>query len=352
MKLLIRYVFVSILLTSTPPISLAQQDNSVDSLTFDDAPLREALELPDWFNLSFLDLNDSLQEAIDDGKRGLIIYFGRKDCPYCKYQLEGNWGDPAIVKYTQKYFNVIAIDVRGDRTVTDFNGRTWSEKEYAARRKTNFTPSLLFFNSSGQLALKLPGYRPKYQFRASLEYVADAHYNRESFRQYLARAEAALGFGSEELNELDFSMMPPYNLDRTQPLPDNSKRKPLLVLFEHPRCHACDVLHGDTLNEPEVSEQLRALDIVQLNSYSETPVITPSGQKLTARQWADDMNLTFAPALIFFDANGKEIFRVESVIRLYRLNNVLRYVTGEEYNNFPTFQSWLHHYRNRKKGLE
>ncbi len=332
--------------------SLAQQDNTADLLMFDDAPLREELELPDWFNLSFLDLNDSLQEAIDDGKRGLIIYFGRKDCPYCKYQLEGNWGDPAIVKYTQKYFNVIAIDVRGDRTVTDFNGRTWSEKEYSARRKTNFTPSLLFFNSSGQLALKLPGYRPKYQFRASLEYVADAHYNRESFRQYLARAEAALGFGSESLNELDVRMPPPYNLDRTQPRPDQSKRKPLLVLFEHPRCHACDVLHGDTLDQPEVAEHLMSLDIVQLDSYSDTPVITPEGKKLTARQWADELNLTFAPALIFFDDKGREIFRVESVIRLYRLNNVLRYVTGEEYNNFPTFQSWLHHYRNSKKALE
>lgn len=352
MNLLIRYVLFGLFLTSLSPASLAQQDNVADSLMFDDAPLRDELELPDWFNLSFLDLNDSLQEAINDGKRGLIIYFGRKDCPYCKYQLEGNWGDPAIVKYTQQHFNVIAIDVRGDRTVTDFNGRTWSEKEYSSRRKTNFTPSLLFFNSSGQLALKLPGYRPKYQFRASLEYVADAHYNRESFRQYLSRAEAALGFGSEELNELDVAMLPPFDLNRTQPAADNLKRKPLLVLFEHPRCHACDVLHGDTLNQPEVTQHLQSLDIVQLNSYSNAPVITPSGEKLTASQWADQLNLTFAPALIFFDANGREIFRVESVIRLYRLNNVLRYVTGEEYNNFPTFQSWLHHYRNTKKGLQ
>ncbi len=361
MKLLIQYCLLSLLVLvsplqaspQSPQEDLQNQDFSdadkfTGNIQFDDLPLKEALELPDWFDLSFLDLNDSLQDAINDGKRGLIIYFGRKDCPYCKYQLEGNWGDPAIVKYTQQHFNVIAMDVRGDRTVTDFNGRQWTEKEYATRRKTNFTPSLLFFNTSGQLALKLPGYRPKYQFRASLEYVADSHYNKESFRDYLARAEAALSFGSEELNDIDFKLSPPYNLDRRHNF-SGVKRKPLLVLFEHPRCHACDVLHGDTLNQPEVLQQLESLDIVQLDTTSETRVITPDGQKTTARDWANQLNLTFAPALLFFDEHGQEVFRVESVIRLYRLNNVLRYVSGEEYNNFPTFQAWLYHYRSQKK---
>ncbi len=337
----------------TSPASYAQQGDSIaGELSFDDLPLKDDLDLPDWFNLSFLDLNDSLQEAIDDGKKGLIIYFGRKDCPYCKYQLEGNWGDPAIVKYTQEHFNVIAIDVRGDRTVTDFNGRTWNEKTYSTRRKTNFTPSLLFFNSNGQLALKLPGYRPKYQFRASLEYVADGHYQVETFRQYLSRAEAALGFGSEELNDIENKMKPPFILDRRMPVSKNEIRKPMLVLFEHPRCHACDVLHGDTLSQPEVIKQLDKLDIVQLDTYSQTPVITPSGVKTTAAKWAEDLKLTFAPALLFFDAQGNEVIRVESVIRLYRLNNVLRYVIGKEYENFPTFQAWLHHYRSQKKGKD
>lgn len=342
-----RNFFMSLLLT-VASLGVCAQAQDTNGLSFDDAPLREDLELPDWFKLSFLDLNDSLQEAIDDGKRGLIIYFGRKDCPYCKYQLEGNWGDPAIVRYTQKHFNVIAIDVRGDRTVTDFNGRSWTEKEYATRRKTNFTPSLLFFNTNGQLVLRLSGYRPKYQFRASLEYVADAHYNREPFRKYLSRAEAAMGFGSEELNDMEFRLDPPYNLDRTRPV--KTKRKPLLVLFEHPRCHACDILHGDTFSNPDVSKQLRSLDIVQLDASSNTRVITPGGKRTTARQWADDLNLTFAPALLFFDDQGKEVLRVESVIRLYRLNNVLRYINGEEYRNFPTFQAWLHYYRTQQKG--
>lgn len=346
MKLMIASIFivftiVGLLSTNSTVFSSSGPEQNRDPLTFDDAPLREALELPDWFKLSFLDLNDSLNEAIDEDKAGLIIYFGRKDCPYCKYLLEGNWGDPAIVKYTQQHFNVIAIDVRGDRTVTDFNGQQWTEKTYSAHRKTNFTPSLLFYNAKGQLALKLPGYRPKYQFRASLEYVADAHYKRESFRSYLSRAESALNFGSEELNEIDLVLTAPDKLNRSTKTLSRQGRKPLLVFFEHPRCHACDVLHGDTLNQQAVLEQLKNLDVVQLNTENETPLINPAGQRTSPRQWAEDLGLTFAPALLFFDEQGNEILRVESVVKLNRLNKVLGYITTEAYKDYPTLQSWL-----------
>jgi len=323
--------------------SIFTSAHSKDALKFDDAPLADALDLPEWFNLSFLDLNDSLEDAIKEGKQGIIIYFGRKDCPYCKALLEGNWGDPVIAKYTQEHFNVIAIDVRGARTVTDFNGRKWTEKTYSSRRRMNFTPTLLFYSTRGQLALKLPGFRPKYQFRAALEYVADSHYLRESYRNYLSRAESALSFGLEELNENDMFLQPPYDLS------SQVNNKPLLVSFEHTKCHACDVLHGDTLSEPEVIKQLHKLNVVQLNTKENTPVITPDGKKTTADQWAKDLNLTFAPSLLFFDTNGKEILRIESVVRFYRLNNVLKYISEKQYLKYPTFQNWLQDYRNSKK---
>jgi len=335
MNIFLRIQLFSLILCLVSSASYAVQNK--DALMFNDSPLSESLDVPDWFSLSFLDLNDSLEEARKDGKQGMIIYFGRKDCAYCKALLEGTWGDPSIRDYTQKHFNVISIDVRGARTVTDFNNRKWTEKTYASHRRMNFTPTLLFYTTNGQLALKLPGFRPKYQFRAALEYVADAHYLRESYRDYLSRAELALSYGLEELNENELFIQDSLDLTR------HNKSKPLLVLFEHPRCHACDVLHGDTLNQPEVIKQLRNLDIVQINTQKDTPVVTPTGNKTTAKQWAEDLNLTFAPSLIFFDSNGKEILRIESVVRFYRLNKVLHYINSKEYLKYPTFQNWLQH---------
>lgn len=335
MNLFLRIQFLALVLCFVSAASYATQ--SRDRLTFNDSPLEESLVVPEWFNLSFLDLNESLDEAQKDGKKGMIIYFGRKDCAYCKALLEGTWGDSAIRDYTQQHFNVISVDVRGARTLTDFNNRTWTEKAYAAHRRMNFTPTLLFYTTNGQLALKLPGFRPKYQFRAALEYVADAHYLRESYRNYLSRAELALSYGLEELNENELFIQDTLNLNR------QNKSKNLLVSFEHPRCHACDVLHGDTINQAEVIKQLRRLDIVQINTHEDTDIITPDGKKTTPRKWAEDLNLTFAPSLVFFDKNGKELLRIESVVRFYRLNKVLHYINEKAYLKYPTFQNWLQH---------
>ncbi len=323
-----------------PATGFAAQENP-DPLAFDDTPLREALELPDWFKLSFLDLQDSLNEALEAGKRGLIVYFGRPDCPYCKAQLEINWGQPDIFKYTQDHFDVIAIDVTGSRTVTDFDGRAYTEKEFSARMRTDFTPSLLFYEAKGRLALRLPGFRPPYQFRAALEYVADAHYFNEPFGDYLARAEEAFSYGREELNDHDAFLSRPFQLDRSR----KKGQRPLVVFFEHPVCHACDVLHAGPLSNPEVGVSLNMMDAYQINLASHEPVVTPSGKVTTTNDWARELKLSFAPTLVFFDENGKEIIRVDSVIRLYRLNNVLLYVLGKGYEKHPTFQVWKQHHR-------
>lgn len=304
-----------------------------DPLIFDDALIYGESYIPKWFKLSFLDLRLNLANALKEGKQGIILYFGRDNCAYCKSLLINNWGDPSIVKFTQKHFDVIAIDVSGQRTITDFQGKKWSEKEFSNHNKTNFTPTLLFYNSKKQIALKLPGYRPKYQFRAALEFVADAHYKHASFRQFLKKAEASFNFGSDKLNENDAFNPPPYHLNHT--------KKPVVVFFEHISCHACDVLHGNTLNNKNIMSQLKALHVVQLNSNLDTPVITPQGIKTTAKQWAENLDLTFAPSIIFFDTQGKEIIRVESIIHFHRLNKVLKFINSKDYMKYNNFQDWL-----------
>jgi thioredoxin-related protein len=335
-----RILCLFVLLLFVAPASHGQT-SATDPLQFDDTPLKDALELPGWFSLSFLDLQDSLDEALEAGKKGLIIYFGRKDCPYCKAQLEINWGKRDIVDYTREHFNVIAIDVTGQRMVTDFDGQSYTEKDFASRMQTDFTPSLLFYETRGRLALRLPGFRPPYQFRAALEYVADAHYLNEPYGDYLARAEEAFSYGRDELNDNDAFLPRPFHLDRSR----EKGKRPLVVFFEHPICHACDVLHAGPLANPEVNQRLQQMDAYQINLASHEPVITPGGRKTTTNDWARDLKLSFAPTLIFFDENGGEIIRIDSVIQLYRLNNVLLYVLTKGYEEYPTFQVWKQHHK-------
>ena len=55
-----------------------------DIADFVDSPLEDPLSHPEWFKLSFLDVREDLEEAIESGKKGVIVYFGQKRCPYCK----------------------------------------------------------------------------------------------------------------------------------------------------------------------------------------------------------------------------------------------------------------------------
>ena len=303
---------------------------------FEDQPLEEPLTHPDWFELSFLDLGEDLREAVAAGKRGLIVYFGQKYCAYCKALLETNFGKPDIRAYTRKHFDVVGIDIHGDEPVVDLDGAEGNERSYALKHEVNFTPTLLFYDTEGKLALRLPGYYPPYQFRAALEYVADGHYRTESFRSYLERADVALVFDSGELNYEEFFLPPPYALGRTH----RPGERPLIVFFEQPDCHACDILHTDPLAEREIRERLRGFEVVQLNLWGKQPVITPDGKRSTESEWAAQLGLFYAPTLIFFDNDGREILRVDSVVQFYRLRNVLDYVASSAYKEYPTFQRW------------
>jgi thioredoxin-related protein len=230
---------------------------------------------------------------------------------------------------------VVPIDIWGVAEVTDLDGEVLTERDYSLKHGTNFTPSLIFYDRDGREALRLRGYYPPYQFRAALEYVADGHYRKESFRDYLARGEGRLVFDLDELNVQDFFAPPPYNLDRSR-FPGE---RPLAVFFEQGECHACDVLHGQSLRKPAIYRLFEGFDNVQLDMWSDTPVITPDGRRTTARDWAADLGLFFAPTIIFFDERGQEIMRVDSVVGFFRLRNVLNYITSKAYLT-ESYQSW------------
>ncbi len=313
-----------------------------DFFAFDDVPLQTPLTLPNWFKLSFLELRDDLDEAVASGKHGLIVYFGQKKCPYCKAHLENNWGDPYITAYTRKYFDVVAIDIRGNRPVADMQGRVYrTEKDFAVAIKANFTPTLIFYDRQGKEALRLSGYHPPYQFSAALEYVIDGYYRKEAFRSYLARADMFSEYGNDMLNDSDIFTPPPYALNRSL----FPSQMPLLVLFEKTRCHACDILHSGPLQNNKTLQTLTQLEVVQLDNRSDTPVITPDGQRLTAKEWSEKLGLYYTPTLIFFDEGGREIIRIDSVVGFYRLNNVLRYVLTKGYLEEPNFQLWRHRHK-------
>ncbi|MEW8014019.1 MAG: thioredoxin fold domain-containing protein [Candidatus Sedimenticola endophacoides] len=307
-----------------------------DPFVFDDSPLQEPLEHPPWFKQSFLDLNDDLAEARATGKRGIILYYGQSRCPYCQKLMEVNFTQEDIASYTREHFDIIPIDIWGIAEVTDLSGNTLIERELAEREQTRFIPSLVFYDLHAREALRLRGYHPPYTFRAALEYVADGHHEREPFKTYLERAEGSMAFLPGELNEEPLFDPPPHALDRSR----LSGERPLAVFFERGECHACDILHTGPLQEATIQQLLSQFENVQLDMHAEQPVITPGGERTTARRWAEQLGIFYSPSILFFDEQGREILRVDSVIQFYRLRNILDYIVSKGYLSEPNYQRW------------
>ena len=331
-----RFTGVLALLLYACAIQAAEVSFDGGYVKFNDAPLEEPLAFPDWFKLSFLDLREDVEEVREAGKRGLIVYFGQKYCAYCKQFLEADLEAGDIQAYVREHFDVIGIDIHGDRSVTTMDGSELTESALAIQYETNFTPSVIFFDTSGKAVLRLRGYYPPYRFRAALEYVADAHYKYENFRQFLARADVPLVFEPGDLVEEPYFLPGPYMLDRSR----RPAERPLVVFFEQGNCHACDVLHTGPLQDPEITARLEQLETVQLPFWSDIPVITPAGERMTAKTWAAQLGLFYTPTLLFFDRQGGEIMRVDSVVQFYRLRNVLDFILSDGYREYPTFQQW------------
>jgi len=308
-----------------------------DAYSFIDLPTDYLDEHPDWFKSSFNNLPEDLDDALASGKKGLIVYFGQPHCAYCQALIRDNLSKGDLVRYLRLNFEVVGLNAHSIEKMTGMDGIAKPINEFAIEQKAQLTPTLLFFVKGRKLALKLVGYHTPYKMRAALEYVVDEHYKTKRFGEYLEQADPPPLFADETLNPDPIFSPPPHALDRSR----FAAKKPLLVIFEQPRCHACDVLHSEPLKNAQVRKRLDDYEVVQLNVWDDaTRVLIPDGRRMTARQWARDLGLFYAPTLLLFDERGKEVFRVDSVVQFSRLTNVLRYVAEKAYLKYPLFQLW------------
>ncbi len=291
-------------------------------------------EYPDWFKESFLDLKEDIAEAAAQGRR-VVLLFHQDNCPYCNQLVERNLAQREIETLLRSRFDVIALNMWGDRPVTGLDGKSYTEKSFAAALRVQFTPTLLFFDEAGEVILRLNGYVPPARFKAALDWVA-GHKEREiAFRDYVAALErAGVGEGRDLIRQ-------PFFQDMTDLRRKGPKPRPLAVFFEQRDCPDCAVLHRRVLADAAVREAMAGFDVVQLDMWSNRPIVTPDGRRLTAREWARSLDVKFAPGIVLFDANGREVIRWESGFRVFHTAGMFDYVKSGAWLREPSFQRYL-----------
>jgi len=291
-------------------------------------------EYPDWFKESFLNLPEDIEEAKDNKKR-VILFFHQDGCPYCNALVERNLAQKDIAEKVKNNFDVIGINMWGDREITYVNGKQYKEKTLAEALKVQFTPTLLFYDENGKIVLRLNGYRSPTKFNVDLDYVLLHKENGISYRDYVKANLPETG-ANKELNKEDFFSPAPFDLKL-----NHDNQKPLAIFFEQKDCPDCDTLHQKILPDPELRKILNHFRTVQLDMWSSTPVITPSGKKTTAREWAKELDIKFAPSIVVFNDKGEEIIRSEASFKVFHTQGILDYVLSGGYKKQPSFQRYL-----------
>jgi len=292
-------------------------------------PSPHAIEIPKWFSESFLDFRDEVRDARAAGKR-VMVYFGQDGCPYCKALMEVNFGQKDIAEATRSRFVAIALNLWGDRETVWTDGAPRSEKALGTHLRVQFTPTLLFLDEEGRVALRLNGYLPPARFRAALDYAAKAKPGDPPFAEHERRQGVAVPRPAT----------PVPGAFRAAPARfDGGGARPVLLVFETRDCDACADLH-ESFHQATAREWLGRFDAVRLDAFGKGEVVAPGGSRESEAAFARSLGVAFTPTIVFLEA-GREVFRSEGTLRPFHLASVLEYVASGAYRSEPSFQRYI-----------
>jgi len=139
-----------------------------------------------FFNETFGDFSEELQNARDQGKKGVMIFFEMDECPFCHWMKKNVLNRQDVQEYYRKNFLMFPVDIEGDIQITDFKGQTMSQKDFAFKEyRVRATPVIAFFDLDGKLIHRHTGRTSTAQeFLLMGRFVAEGHYKDTRFARY------------------------------------------------------------------------------------------------------------------------------------------------------------------------
>jgi thioredoxin-related protein len=103
------------------------------------------------------DFKDELTTARQEGKQGVLVMFEMEDCPFCARMKANVLNQRPVQEYFRKHFLIYAVDVKGDAPMTDFKGKSTTEKAFSLENRARATPLFVFFDIEGTAVARFTG---------------------------------------------------------------------------------------------------------------------------------------------------------------------------------------------------
>jgi len=274
-------------------------------------------QAPPWFKQSFLEIADDVDEASASGKH-VILFFQLNGCPYCDRMLTESFEAEPMTHYVREHFDVISINVRGDREIAFNEEITVTEKELSGILKVSGTPAILFLDENNKTVVRVNGYRAPERFRLILEYVATDSYRSTSLADYL----------DARLNKNVYQLRDEPMFTRTSDL--SAIDGPLMLIFEDGSCYDCKEFHDGILGDPGVRKELERFTVVRFDADSKEKIIDLHGNATTPAELARKHEMIYRPGVLMFD-EGVLLRRQDSLLFPYHFREYARYVGGGFY---------------------
>ena len=139
-----------------------------------------------FFNETWGDFKEELATAREQGKKGILIFFEMDECPFCHYMKMNVLNQPEVQAFYRKNFLIFTVDIEGDIEITNMQGKTMKQKDFAFREnRVRATPVFAFFDLEGKRIFRHTGKTSGVEeFIWMGEYVADGIYKETSFTRY------------------------------------------------------------------------------------------------------------------------------------------------------------------------
>lgn len=166
MSLIFKYIAVFLLCT---PLALAAEAR--DPYTY-------------FFNPHTDDFKAELADARKAGKKAVFLMFEQEGCPGCAHMRQHVLNRADVQKFYRASFLNFAVDIHSSVPVSDFGGRSQTEKGYSQAMRVKGTPTLVFVDLEGREVVRVLGAQEADEFMLLGEFVASGAYKSRKFAEF------------------------------------------------------------------------------------------------------------------------------------------------------------------------
>ncbi|MFK5893959.1 MAG: thioredoxin family protein [Pseudomonadota bacterium] len=139
-----------------------------------------------FFDETFGDFSEELENAKEQEKKGILVFFEMDDCPFCHWMKTNVLNQSNVQEYFKKNFLIFSVDIEGDVAMVNFQGKELTQKDFSFKEnRVRATPVLAFFNLQGERVLRFTGRTSSAEeFLLMGKFVVDEEYKKTKFSRY------------------------------------------------------------------------------------------------------------------------------------------------------------------------